>query len=360
MLKAGVVAGHREATNWDHPDQAIGTMPGLAATERRASHVAAWQALGQPEAGLDATAMTEGRLRIRVRAAELEKAWAPPHADDALRTAEIGAESARQAAALAYAAVENATRLGDHDTASVHLTAAAGHDADHTLRTAALEPLTVTVTARAAWAAATAVTLDEGTRATAELTRRGLTPGTEPDRTTTPAWLRTHHPGADASSDADAAAAAERATNRARAITAAEQAVADHATSDTDDQDEDQVEDRGSDYDAVEHPAEHDDQPVDGHDPAAIPDSRSPELLEEPAEHRWGHSRGPEAAYDVVPVTTTLDDLHATAAIAAVAPDRATAHAHQDRPPVDTAHLDDHTDSTRDRVDRHDDHDGTD
>ncbi len=100
------VAAHREATGWEDEQQALSAVPGLAATEQRASYTAAWEVLGRPEAALDETGMSEGRLHARVRAGQLERAWAPPHADAALRAAETERETARQATAIARAHAE--------------------------------------------------------------------------------------------------------------------------------------------------------------------------------------------------------------------------------------------------------------
>src|SRR5204863_401556 len=63
--RVSLVAAHREATGWTDEHRPIGPMPGLSATERRASYVAAWDALGRPEAGLSEAAMSDGRLRAR-------------------------------------------------------------------------------------------------------------------------------------------------------------------------------------------------------------------------------------------------------------------------------------------------------
>jgi conjugative relaxase-like TrwC/TraI family protein len=189
LAKAGAIAAHREATGWSDEARAIGSMPGLSSTERRASYAAAWDALGQPEAGLDDAALSDGQLRVRVRARESELTWAPPHADDALRAAEHEAETARHEAVLARAAAEQATLAGEHDRADELLRAAEQHDAAHTERAAVAAGLDQTARARSAWAFAAAPTLDAGQRALAEAERRGLDLGDEPDRTTPEEWL---------------------------------------------------------------------------------------------------------------------------------------------------------------------------
>jgi hypothetical protein len=187
--KARVVAAYREAVGWDDPHRPLGPMPGLATTERRAAYATAWHALDRPETGLDEAALPDGRLRVRVRAAQAELAWAPPHVDDALRHAETAVESARHAAASARVAAEDAARAGDSDAAARLLTEADSRDADSALRSAAVQRLTFAAEARARWAAATLATRQIGERAHRELTARGLAPGNEPDVATAGEWL---------------------------------------------------------------------------------------------------------------------------------------------------------------------------
>ena len=191
--RAGVVAGHREAAGWDDEHRAIGPMPGLAATERRASHIAAWQALGRPEDALTESAMTEGRLRVRVRAAQAAQAWAPPHADDALRAAELAAEEHRLSASLLAAEADAADRAGTTEHADQLRQQIHAHTQEATLRGAAAERLTALADARSKWAAREAVTMDIGDRAQRELHARGLDVGQEPDRTTAEEWLALDH-----------------------------------------------------------------------------------------------------------------------------------------------------------------------
>jgi len=155
-------------------------MPGSSSTERRADYAAAWTALGRPEPRLDEAALSDGQLLARWRAWPREQAWAPPHADDALRAAEQAAERARQDAALAEAEdrADDAARLRAEATASA--AAAAG--------------LAEAAEARSTWAARTAVTQAHGQAARAELAERGITPGAEPDRLTATQYLAGEHP----------------------------------------------------------------------------------------------------------------------------------------------------------------------
>jgi conjugative relaxase-like TrwC/TraI family protein len=193
LKRAGTIAAHREATDWSHPQQPIGTMPGLAATERRASHTAAWEALGRPEAGLDETAMSEGQLRCRVRAGITERAWAPMHADDALRAAETGHEAARQAAALTRARADHALTSGDLDTAEQLRILAGEQEQLAEAKERLIDPLTTASDTRRGWAATSTVTFAEEQRAREELQRRGLPLDAGQDLTTVTEWLALEH-----------------------------------------------------------------------------------------------------------------------------------------------------------------------
>jgi conjugative relaxase-like TrwC/TraI family protein len=201
VRKAGIVAGHREATSWDDPHRPLGPMPGLAATERRASYTRSWDALGRPEAGLDEAAMTEGQLRVRVRVMRAELAWAPPHADTALRAAETAHEQARQDAALARARADYADQIGDSETAAQALADAAEAERAAVLKAAAIEILTISARGRSVWAGATAEGINLGTRAETELRRRGIDLGQEPDLTSSEDWLSAEREAIQAEDD---------------------------------------------------------------------------------------------------------------------------------------------------------------
>jgi conjugative relaxase-like TrwC/TraI family protein len=189
QAKAGDVAAYREAASWDDPYRAIDTLPGLRATERRAMFARAWHALGQPAEAIDDARLTEGQLRVRMRAAEAELAWAPPHADDALRAAETVYEQARQEVALAEAAATQAEALGDAEMAERLRAEAAEAAVVAAGQPLVIDQLTRAAEARSQWAAAAAVTLDFGNRARLEATRRGLDIEHPSDETTTPEFL---------------------------------------------------------------------------------------------------------------------------------------------------------------------------
>jgi conjugative relaxase-like TrwC/TraI family protein len=77
--RAGAVAAHRELTDHDDPDEAFAGPPERGQVEAYASWRAAWRALGRDEASRAEAEMSDGQLRVRVRAYEREQAWAPDY-----------------------------------------------------------------------------------------------------------------------------------------------------------------------------------------------------------------------------------------------------------------------------------------
>ena len=187
--RAGVVAGHREATGWTHQTRPIGTMPGISLTERRASFTAAWEALGRPEAGLDETQMTEGRLRVRP--APHNPSWRGHPNTPTTPCAPRNPATTKPARPRpwANAAADRADALGDHDEAARLRAEAETLALEAEQKALTIGTLTEQVARRGQWAANTAVTLDYGARSEVELARRGLDLGHESDRTTTEDWL---------------------------------------------------------------------------------------------------------------------------------------------------------------------------
>jgi hypothetical protein len=116
-----------------------------------------------------------------------EQAWAPAHADESLRQAELDAEEARQEAILARS-------IGDEE-------AAARWEQEAQDRATVADAMGTVAEARGEWAGQTAVTQDLAERARDELLSRGLAPGQEPDRTSAEEWLE-HQREVDARDEA--------------------------------------------------------------------------------------------------------------------------------------------------------------
>lgn len=187
--RAGVAAGYREATGWDHRAEPIGPAPGLSSTERRAAWHDAWAALGRPEATAEEQDLSVGALRNRVRAWELEQAWQPADVYEESRDTGQQAARHRQEAALldaqaeAAGDVDEATRLRE-DAAQRRAMAETLVEVDADLERVA--------EARVDWVMETAVTRELAERAEAELAMRGHPVGDEPDRVTAEEWLAEH------------------------------------------------------------------------------------------------------------------------------------------------------------------------
>jgi AAA domain-containing protein/TrwC relaxase len=184
--KAGIIAAHRELT--DHTDQAtpLGPAPKPGQVEEYASWRAAWRALGRPEADRDELEMSDGQLRVRVRAYDRELAWAPRYVTHELAGTEQAAANHRETAAIRAAEAEAATTPADR--ARLHLEATEAAALAATLATRA-EQLAQADTARALWYAHTAATRAAADRANAELSNRRATDDRENTLTTAEQWL---------------------------------------------------------------------------------------------------------------------------------------------------------------------------
>ncbi len=185
VQRAGTVAAHREATGWTHPEHALGRCPGIHTPEKRADWHTAYTAAGMPETRRPEAELTDGRLRVRAAAADHIHAHAPAFVDPAMRARHQAADTAERDATHAEAQGQT------EDAARLRATAARHRDA--------ADDLTQIAEERAAYLLHHAETLTTGASAHEELIRRGLTPGTETDRTTANEWLtaETHARTAD-------------------------------------------------------------------------------------------------------------------------------------------------------------------
>jgi hypothetical protein len=113
--KAGLVAAHRELTGHTDPDQAIGPTPPAGLVENYASWHATWDALGRPVEVRDEWALTDGQLRLRVRAGEREEAWSPRYVANELAGTRQAAAAQRQTATMRTAEAQAATDILEHD-----------------------------------------------------------------------------------------------------------------------------------------------------------------------------------------------------------------------------------------------------
>jgi hypothetical protein len=177
----------------------------------------AWRALGRPEADRAEAEMSTGQLRVRVRAYEREKAWAPDYVADQLAGIRQAADKHRTDAALwgaqTSAGSENASIYQLHGDAAE--SAALAETLDERAR-----QLAEADEVRAAWYAHTAETRAAAERAAAELAKRHVDSAAEPPPVTAKEWSAAHDAEALAE-DAhrpvtDANELAETADQRAR------------------------------------------------------------------------------------------------------------------------------------------------
>ncbi|PZS26559.1 MAG: TrwC relaxase [Pseudonocardiales bacterium] len=75
--KAGIVAAHRELSGHDDPTSPLGPPPQPGQVEHYASWFAATRAVGWSAADTEEMRMSNGQLRMRIRAYEREQLWAP-------------------------------------------------------------------------------------------------------------------------------------------------------------------------------------------------------------------------------------------------------------------------------------------
>lgn len=188
--RASVVAAHRELTGHDDAAEAIGSAPKRDQVEAYASWRAAWRALGRPEADRDELEMSTGQLRVRIRAHEREKAWAPEYVAGELNGTHQRAQEHRQTAAMRKAqaaAIDDPTERQQLEQTAAEAEALAG------VLDERVEQLRLVDQARADWYAHTAETRAAADRARIELSARVV----DDEQTAEPAitaeeWLDAH------------------------------------------------------------------------------------------------------------------------------------------------------------------------
>ena len=187
--RAASVATYREMVGHDDESDPLGQPPKPGQVETYAAWRSAWRALGRPEADRAEAEMSTGQLRVRIRAYEREKAWAPDYVANQLAGTRQAADKHRHDATLwdaqAAATIEHdaAARLRDEAAKSAALARALDDRASQ---------LAEADEARAAWYAHTAETRAAAERAAAELTARQADQPAEPPPVTAEEWLAAH------------------------------------------------------------------------------------------------------------------------------------------------------------------------
>jgi len=187
--RAGIVAAHRELTGYDDQETAIGPPPKAGQVEAYASWRAAWRALGRPDADGAEQQMTAGKLRMRVRAYDREKTWAPRYVANELAGTHQAAARHHETATLRHAEAQAA---GDADTRTRlqrEATEAAALADTLQQRAAVLDQAD---SARADWLVHTAQTRANADRARHELSDRDAAAGVDERLVTADEWLAEH------------------------------------------------------------------------------------------------------------------------------------------------------------------------
>jgi len=190
--RAGWAAAHREATGHTADTDALGARPAAGLAEKRAVWNAAHDALNLPDSRTDEVALTDGQLRIRVRAFEREETWAPRYVADELAATHQAAQRHRADARLWAARADVADDPDDPGEAETLRSEAARAQAETDTLAERVVALEAADEARAAWYAATAATRDAAECARAALTARGVDPDDTEDRVTAAEWLDAH------------------------------------------------------------------------------------------------------------------------------------------------------------------------
>ena len=187
--RAGVVAAYREMRGQDDPTEALGPAPQPGQVEQYAAYRAAWRTLGRPEIEREELELSDGQLRVRIRAAEREEAWGPRYVGNELAGTRQTAAAHRQTAELHAAEADTATDPAEQERLRVEATQARA--LAETLDEQAAH-LQLVDDARARWLAHTAGTRAAGRRSEAELAARHVD-DTEPEQqVTADEWLDAH------------------------------------------------------------------------------------------------------------------------------------------------------------------------
>ena len=188
--RAGIVAAYREMRGHDDPTDALGPAPKPGQVEQYAAYRAAWRTLGRPEIEREELEMTDGQLRMWIRAAKREEAWAPRYVGNELAGTRQAAAAQRQTAELRTAEADTASDPAQAER--LRTEAAQARALAETLDEQAAR-LQVIDDARAMFLADNARTLGYGRRCEAELTRRHID-DTEPEQlVTADEWLAADH-----------------------------------------------------------------------------------------------------------------------------------------------------------------------
>jgi len=187
--RASAVAAHRELTGHDDPDVALPGPPKRGQVEAYASWRAGWRALGRDEATREEAELSDGQLRVRVRAYEREKAWEPDYVAPELSGTMQAARRHRDTATVREAEASHETDPKRRE--QLERQAAEG-SALADLFERQKTQLDKADEIRGLWYAHTAATRTAADRARDELGSRGINPDTDARAVTAEEWFDAH------------------------------------------------------------------------------------------------------------------------------------------------------------------------
>lgn len=187
--RAGDVAAHRELMGCADDSVALPGPPKRGQVEAYASWRSAWRALGRPDAQREETELSDGQLRMRVRAYAREKNWEPAYVAHELSGISQAEDRQGQLASVRAAEAEAAIEEPERERLeSEAAEAAALADA----LAAQKDQLDEADEIRARWYAHTASTRAAAQRAEAELAGRGADVVQAEDARTSRDWIVAH------------------------------------------------------------------------------------------------------------------------------------------------------------------------
>jgi conjugative relaxase-like TrwC/TraI family protein len=188
--RAAAVAAHRELTGHDDAAVALPAVPPKQGeVEAYASWRSAWRALGRDEASRAEAEMSDGQLRMRVRAYQREQAWQPDYVAPELSGTLQAAKRHHTAAELRTAEAQNERDASRREQLEQQAVEACALADVLDKRAAQLEKADEI---RARWYAHTANTRTAEQRARDELAARGINPDRGREATTAEDWLVAH------------------------------------------------------------------------------------------------------------------------------------------------------------------------
>ena len=197
--KAGWAAAYRELAGHTDETDPLGPAPGTGLAEKAALFRTAHAALDLPDRGHDEADLSDGRLRLRVRAMAREETWAPRFVEHELAATHHQAQRACADAAHWAARADVATDPAERGRLRA-AAVVARQEADALAEQAAA--LEAADAARGRWFEHTAATRDAAERARVELGARGVDVNDPADRVTAAEWLAAHQ-AEQAVADAD-------------------------------------------------------------------------------------------------------------------------------------------------------------